>query len=209
MQADVAVRRRLERPRDSADDLKAQRSPEVHRGGVGFDDRVELDAVEAAVAVPPHDVLTEAAADAAASGIGSHHEARGADVVAVTGAVRPMLAEPRMTPPSSSTTVSAGGCCIHQPRAVSMVRFIGKAYVSSAFTVASKNGQMAGQSSSLACLIAMNTILALKGADASWRPASHVRRLEAKREVRHGSCPQQHGRDDAPISDPPRPGRAA
>lgn len=51
VQADVAVRRRSERPRDSAD-LETQPPPEVHRGGVELDDRVELDAVEAAVAVP-------------------------------------------------------------------------------------------------------------------------------------------------------------
>ena len=43
------------------------------------------------------------------------------------GRLGPILALPRIRPSSSSTTVSPGGCSIHQPRPVSTVRSSGKA----------------------------------------------------------------------------------
>ena len=61
--------RELERPGHGADDLEAERLPQVYGGGVGLDDRVELDAAVALVAVPLHDVLREPPADAPSAGL--------------------------------------------------------------------------------------------------------------------------------------------
>src|SRR5215467_9065682 len=52
----------IEGPRYRADDLEAERLPQVYGGGVGLDDRVELDARKARRAAPAQDVLPEGAA---------------------------------------------------------------------------------------------------------------------------------------------------
>src|SRR3954454_2198471 len=66
------------------------------------------------------------------------------------GRFGPILAVPRSAPSSSSTTVTAGGVSIHQPRPVSRVRSSGKAYLSPAATIAANTGQILAQSSSVA-----------------------------------------------------------
>src|ERR1041384_2037513 len=87
VQADEAVRLRVEGCRHGADDPEPERLPQVHRRGVGLDDRVELDRAVAVVAVPLHDVLAQPAAPATATRGARDHERRGADVGAAAGPV--------------------------------------------------------------------------------------------------------------------------
>src|SRR5215469_1736046 len=66
VQADQAVLGMIKGLRYRADDLKPERLPQVNGGGVGLDDRVELDARKARRAAPVQDVLPEATAYALA-----------------------------------------------------------------------------------------------------------------------------------------------
>src|SRR4051794_23887680 len=77
VQPDVAVVAVVERAGDGADDLEAERLPEMYGGLVGLDDRVELDAAEACVLRPGQHVVAERPPDSATPRCRVDHEAGG------------------------------------------------------------------------------------------------------------------------------------
>src|SRR2546423_5883604 len=77
--------------RHGREDLEAEGLPEAYRRGVGLHHRVELHAVVAGGARPPHHVLAQRPAHPVALVRRVDHEARGRDVGAPPWAVRPHL----------------------------------------------------------------------------------------------------------------------
>ena len=121
VQAANPLRGMHEGPRGRAQDGETQGPPQVHGGGVGLYDGVELDRPEARRASPVQDVLTELATDAFPWYAGSTMKEAVATWAPLPGRFGPILAEPRMVSASQSTTVRPGACSIHHGRACSMV----------------------------------------------------------------------------------------